>query len=138
MGQCPWGATMNSFEAAAFYVGLNILILIALIFLVVAQRRKHKVVIGDGGHKSLILAIRAHANAVEVMPMALVGLIALAGAGNSAIIIHILGVMLTIGRGLHAYGLSNNEGTSFGRMAGMLLSLLALIGAAVTCVLAAF
>jgi uncharacterized protein len=129
---------MNSFEAAAFYVGLNILILIALIFLVVAQRRKHKVVIGDGGHKSLMLAIRAHANAVEVMPMALVGLIALAGAGSSAIIIHILGVMLTLGRGLHAYGLSNNEGTSFGRMAGMLLSLLALIGAAVTCVLAAF
>jgi uncharacterized protein len=129
---------MNSFEAAAFYVGLNILILIALIFLVVAQRRKHKVVIGDGGHKSLILAIRAHANAVEVMPMALVGLIALAGAGSSAIIIHILGVMLTIGRGLHAYGLSNNEGTSFGRMAGMMLSLLALIGAAVACVLAAF
>jgi uncharacterized protein len=129
---------MNSFEAAAFYVGLNILILIALIFLVVAQRRKHKVVIGDGGHKSLILAIRAHANAVEVMPMALVGLIALAGAGSSAIIIHILGVMLTLGRGHHAYGLSNNEGTSFGRMAGMLLSLLALIGAGVGCVLAAF
>jgi uncharacterized protein len=129
---------MNSYETAALYVGLNILILIALIFLVVAQRRKHKVVIGDGGHKSLILAIRAHANAVEVMPMALLGLIALAGAGSSAIIIHILGVMLTIGRGLHAYGLSNNEGTSFGRMAGMMLSLLALIGAAVTCVLAAF
>jgi uncharacterized protein len=129
---------MNSYETAALYVGLNILILIALIFLVVAQRRKHKVAIGDGGHKSLLLAIRAHANAVEVMPMALVGLIALAGAGSSAIIIHVLGVMLTLGRGLHAYGLSNDEGTSFGRMAGMLLSLLALIGAGVSCILAAF
>jgi uncharacterized protein len=129
---------MNSYETAALYVGLNILILIALIFLVVAQRRKHKVAIGDGGHKSLLLAIRAHANAVEVMPMALVGLIALAGAGSSAIIIHVLGVMLTLGRSLHAYGLSNDEGTSFGRMAGMLLSLLALIGAGVSCILAAF
>jgi uncharacterized protein len=129
---------MNNYEAAALYVGLNIFVLIALTFLVIAQRRKHKVAIGDGGHKSLMLAIRAHANAVEVMPMALVGLIALAGAGTSAIIIHILGVMLTLGRCLHGYGLSNDEGTSFGRMAGMLLSLLALIGAGLTCVLAAF
>lgn len=129
---------MNSYETAALYVGLNIFVLIALIFMVIVQRRKHKVVIGDGGQKSLMLAIRAHANAVEVMPMALVGIVALAGAGTSAIVIHVLGIMLTVGRGLHAYGLSNNEGTSFGRMAGMMLSLLALIGTGATCVLAAF
>jgi uncharacterized protein len=129
---------MNSYETAALYVGLNIFVLIALIFMVIVQRRKHKVVIGDGGQKSLMLAIRAHANAVEVMPMALVGIVALAGAGASAIVIHVLGILLTVGRGLHAYGLSNNEGTSFGRMAGMMLSLLALIGTGVTCVLAAF
>jgi uncharacterized protein len=102
------------------------------------QRRGHKVAMGDGGHKSLILAIRAHANAVEVMPMALLALIALASAGASAVVIHVIGVMLTIGRTLHAYGLSTNEGTSFGRMAGMGLSLLALIVGGIACVLAAF
>jgi uncharacterized protein len=129
---------MNSYEAAALYVGLNIFVLIGLILLVVKQRRAHKVVIGDGGHPSLMRAIRAHANAVEVMPMALLGLIALANAGVSVWVIHVIGIMLTLGRILHGYGLSNNEGTSFGRMAGMLLSLLALIGAGITCVLSAF
>lgn len=129
---------MNAYEAVALYVGLNILILMVLIYLVIAQRRKHKVALGDGGQTSLIRAIRAHANAVEVMPMALVGLLALAGAGASAITIHILGIMLTLGRALHGYGLYNNEGTSFGRMAGMLLSLLALVGVGIACLLSAF
>jgi uncharacterized protein len=129
---------MTRLEAAALYVGLNILVLIALTFLVIRQRRKHKCAIGDGGHKSLMLAIRAHANAVEVMPMALIGLVALASVGASAWVIHLLGSALTVGRILHAYGLSNSEGTSFGRMAGMLVSISALLGTGIACVLEAF
>lgn len=129
---------MSATQAATLYVGLNILILLALIVSVIVQRRKHKCVIGDGGHKSLMLAIRAHANAVEVMPMTLIGLVCLANVGASPTPIHILGAALTLGRALHAYGLSNHEGTSFGRMIGMMLSLLALIGAAIMCLLAIF
>jgi uncharacterized protein len=72
------------------------------------------------------------------MPMALIGLAAMAGAGASTLVIHVIGIMLTLGRILHGYGLSNHEGTSFGRMAGMLLSLLALIIGGVVCVLSAF
>lgn len=129
---------MSAIQAATLYVGLNITILFVLIVLVIRQRRLHKCVIGDGGHKSLILAIRAHANAVEVMPMALIGLVALASTGVIPLGIHVLGAALTLGRGLHAYGLSNNEGPSFGRMAGMALSLLSLIGIAIACSGAAF
>jgi uncharacterized protein len=129
---------MGATQAAAMYVGLNIIILLILIFMVIRQRRRHKVAIGDGGSASLLRAIRAHANAVEVIPMVLIGLVALASTGASAVIIHVLGAMLTLGRCLHGYGLSNSEGTSFGRMAGMALSLLALIGTAVMCLAAAF
>jgi uncharacterized protein len=129
---------MGATQAAAMYVGLNIIILLVLIFMVIRQRRRHKVAIGDGGSASLLRAIRAHANAVEVIPMVLIGLVALASTGASAVIIHVLGAMLTLGRCLHGYGLSNSEGTSFGRMAGMALSLLALIGTAVMCLAAAF
>jgi uncharacterized protein len=129
---------MTALEAAALYVGLNILVLIALIFLVIRQRRKHKCAIGDGGHKPLMLAVRAHANAIEVMPMALIGLVALASLGSSTWVIHVLGGALTVGRVLHAYGLSNSEGTSFGRMAGMLVSITALLGTGIACILAAF
>ena len=131
------GEAMSATQAATFYVGLNIAILIGLIVQVILQRRKHKCVIGDGGHPTLLLAIRAHANAVEVMPLALVGLVALASVGASAVSVHALGVALTLGRVLHAYGLSNSSGTSFGRMVGMLLSLLALAGTGIMCLLAA-
>ena len=129
---------MNALETATLYVGLNILILLVLIVLVISQRQKYKCAIGDGGHKSLMLAIRAHANAVEVMPIALIGLLALANIGAPTLTIHVLGAALTLGRALHAFGLSNSGGTSFGRMAGMLLSLFALIGTAIMCLLAAF
>jgi uncharacterized protein len=129
---------MSAIHAATLYVGLNILIAIALIIGVIIQRRKHKVVLGDGDHPPLKRAIRAHANAVEVMPIALIGLVALANIGTSPLVIHLLGGALTIGRALHGYGLSNSEGTSFGRMAGMALSLVALLGTAIMCLIAAF
>jgi uncharacterized protein len=129
---------MNAQEAAALYVGLNLFIILVLVFLVIRQRRIHKVVIGDGGHKSLVLAIRAHANAVEIIPLGLIGLVALAGLGSALWIIHVLGIMLTTGRILHAYGLSNSEGTSFGRIAGMMLSLTSLLLMGIACVLGAF
>jgi uncharacterized protein len=129
---------MDAQEAAALYVGLNLFIILALVFLVIRQRRIHKCVIGDGGHKSLILAIRAHANAVEIIPLGLIGFVALAGLGSSPWIIHVLGIMLTTGRILHGYGLSNSEGTSSGRMAGMMLSLTSLLLLGVACVLGAF
>jgi uncharacterized protein len=129
---------MSAIQAATLYVGLNIIILVILIVMVIRLRRHHKCVLGDGGYPSLTRAIRAHANAMEIMPMALIGLLVLANTGVSALAIHVLGSALTIGRALHAYGLSNSEGTSFGRMAGMMLSLLTLIGTAITCLIAAF
>lgn len=104
--------------------------------MVIAQRRRHKCFIGDGGQQLLMLAIRAHVNAVEVMPIALIGLLALVTTGTSAMVIYISGAALPTGRTLHAYRLSYSQGTSFKRMAGMILSLTALIGTASLCLLA--
>jgi uncharacterized protein len=129
---------MSAMQAASLYIGLNIFILLALIALVIAYRLQHKVVIGDGGHPSLIRAIRAHGNATEVMPVVLIGLLGLASVGTSALIIHAIGIALTLGRALHAYGLSNDEGPSFGRMVGMLLSMGALLGTGILSLIAAF
>ena len=129
---------MSGFQAASLYIGFNILILLGLIVLVIAQRTQHKVAIGDGGHPSLIRAIRAHGNAVEVMPVVLIGLLGLASVGTSALNIHVIGVTLTLGRALHAYGLYNAEGPSFGRSVGMLLSMGALLGTGILSLIAAF
>jgi uncharacterized membrane protein YecN with MAPEG domain len=125
---------MTVSAAIALYTGLNVLIILALIWQVISHRRREKITLGDGGFPPLIRAIRAHANATEVAPVALIGLIAMAMATAPLWAIHVGGLSLTLGRALHAYGLSRDDGASFGRMVGMVLSLFALMWIAVTCI----
>ena len=101
---------------------------------VIGHRRREKITLGDGGFPPLIRAIRAHANAVEIAPIALIGLIVMAMANAPLWAIHVGGLSLTLGRALHAYGLSRDEGASFGRMVGMILSLTALLWIGVYCI----
>jgi uncharacterized membrane protein YecN with MAPEG domain len=129
---------MSAIAAACLYAGLNILLLLVLSFLVVRQRQAHKVAFGDGGVEALTRAIRVHGNATEYIPPALVGLVALALAGGSPIAVHVGGVVLTVGRLLHAQGFSGASGTSVGRFAGQLATYLALAWIAVACVITAF
>lgn len=128
---------MTASAAIALYTGLNVLLILALTWQVIGHRRREKIVLGDGGYPPLIRAIRAHANATEVAPIALIGLIAMTMAGAPLWAIHVGGVCLTLGRALHAYGLSRAEGASFGRMVGMILSLTALVWIGVTCLVVA-
>jgi uncharacterized membrane protein YecN with MAPEG domain len=128
---------MQASAAVALYVGLNSFIIFGLLWQVVGHRRREKIVLGDGGHAPLIRAIRAHGNAIEVAPIALIGLCALALVGSPSWVIHVGGVSLTLGRALHAIGLSGFEGPSFGRMVGMLLSIFAMVWIGGACVLGA-
>ena len=125
---------MTASAAIALYTGLNVLIIFALIWQVIGHRRREKITLGDGGFPPLIRAIRAHANAVEIAPIALIGLIVMAMANAPLWAIHVGGLSLTLGRALHAYGLSRDEGASFGRMVGMILSLTALLWIGVYCI----
>lgn len=116
---------MVRLEIAALYVGVNILILLALAFMVVRARQTHKIVLGDGGNEAAQRAIRAHGNASEYIPAALVGLVLLALLDPAAPLwlLHAAGLTLTIGRILHGIGL-NTGPLNIGRMAGMLLTIL--------------
>jgi len=117
---------MVRLEIAALYAGVNILILLILAGVVIANRRHHKIALGDGGEKRMLRAVRAHANAAEYIPAALVGLTLLALMDPAAPdwLLHACGLSLTAGRIFHGIGL--NMGTlNFGRMAGMLLTLTA-------------
>jgi uncharacterized membrane protein YecN with MAPEG domain len=125
---------MTASAAVALYTGLNVLIIFALIWQVIGHRRREKITLGDGGFPPLIRAIRAHANAIEIAPIALIGLIVMAIANAPLWAIHVGGLSLTLGRALHGYGLSRNEGASFGRMVGMILSLTALLWIGVYCI----
>lgn len=114
-------------HASALWVGLHLLLLLVLSLLVVRQRQKHKVALGDGGVPELAQAIRAQGNASEYIPAALIALAVLDLAGAPSVLIHIGGLVMFVGRVLHAIGLSNSGGVSMLRNAGVVLTWLAYI-----------
>lgn len=114
-------------HAAALWAGLNIVLLLALSLLVVRQRQKHKVALGDEGVPELAQAIRAFGNATEYVPAALVGLVVLALVQAPPLAIHVAGLILFAGRVSHAIGLSSSGGTSFPRAIGMVLTWVAYV-----------
>ena len=122
-------------QIAALYAGLNALVLLTLAFLVVRQRGKTGLGIGDGPAEGpLHRAIRAHGNAVENVPVILVLLVILELSGAGVILLHGVGAGLLLGRVLHGFGLSRSGGTSIPRLVGTMLTWTVLIVAAVACV----
>lgn len=112
------------------YVALGGVLVLVLAGRVIARRREQKIGLGDGGDREMLRRIRAHANAMETLPIALLMLVTLELAGGAALALHLLGGTLLLGRTLHAVGLSRKSGVSFGRFVGMLLTLLAIAGLA--------
>lgn len=110
------------------YVALGALLLVVLTFRVIAHRREKKIGLGDGGDSLLLRRMRAHGNAVETLPIGLLMLVSLEMSGGSAALLHGLGATLIVGRALHAWGLLGSAGVSFGRFAGMILTMLSFIG----------
>ena len=107
---------------AALYAGIIGLLLLVLAARVSYLRRSLKIGIGDGGDRVMLRAIRAHGNAVEwAIPGILLLLIAELTRAP-AIIVHLCGLAIVVGRVLHAFGLSRSTGVSFGRFTGSGLS----------------
>ncbi|MBL6986064.1 MAG: MAPEG family protein [Methylobacter sp.] len=113
----------------SLYASLSALLIVRLALLVIKLRRKNRVSVGDGGIEELQLAIRAHANAVEWIPISLLLLLMLELNGAPTLLIHILGGTLLIGRILHAMGLPTKDIKK--RVLGMQITIYLLIGLAV-------
>ena len=128
---------MTSIDIFALYAGLLALMLVALIWRVIALRRRLKVVYGDGGQPELTKAMRGHANFVETASFGLIVLAALTMMNAATGMMHILGALLLIGRILHAWKFMTNDAPIWARQFGMLFTLLSLIiGAAYAILLA--
>jgi len=119
---------MNSTQAAAIYAGANIALLVVLGARVVGRRRSAQVSVGDGGDADLNLRIRTHGNASEYIPAFLVGLFMTASLGTAVMPIHALGASFTLGRLLHAAGLSATIMPA--RAIGMLLTWIPMLAVA--------
>jgi len=104
---------------SSLYIALNALIMLGLAYLVVAARQANA---KSGGKLEAPRdnRIRAHANNVEYVPMALLMMVALEFQGAEVWLLHALGVLLTVSRVLHGYGRGSADGANFGRFYGTL------------------
>lgn len=126
------------FFASSIYIGLMALLLVALSLRVIRLRYRHKVEIGDGGVPELQRAIRAHANFIEYVPVALLLILMADLVGHEKWVVHLLGIALLIGRLAHAYGFTTTPGLSPGRGIGVMLTTLVLVVGAVLAIAAFF
>lgn len=110
------------------FASLHIVLMLILAMRVVGHRRAQKIGIGDGGDTRLARKVRAHANFIEYVPVALLMLALLELSGLAAAWLWALGGTLLLARVLHAAGLSRHGGYSFGRFWGTVLTWGVLLG----------
>lgn len=127
-----------SLTITAIYASLAGLLLLVLSFRVVRSRRKLSVGLGDGGQESLLRAQRAQANFTEYVPIALILLAVAESQVLTGWLLHTAGAILVLARLLHAWGLSQSSGRSFGRYWGTLLTWVVILALSLTNISASF
>ena len=121
---------MASVQAAALQIGLLVLLMLGLKIYVGGRRGKLKIPSGDLSNPEFGRATRIQLNAVEDVPVLMVGIVALAALGMAAWYIHAAGFVLLVSRIAHAIGLAGSSGFSWGRGLGTLGTLLTYIAIA--------
>jgi uncharacterized protein len=117
---------------AAFYAGLAGLLCAVLALLVIRQRLRSRVSLGDGGDASLGRLARVFGNFAEYAALVLVLLALVEICGGARLLVHVLGIAFLIGRLAHAYGLASSPRANPARSIGAGLTLLVVIAASVT------
>ena len=122
---------MTALDVAGFWSGLLLFVLIALSVNVVVSRNRHRVLLGDGGVEPMNVAVRAFGNAAEYIPIGIGAMILMALLGAPVWVMHVVGVLLFLGRAVHPFGLSTVGRPKPARLVGMVLTYAALVTAAV-------
>lgn len=120
---------MNA-PVTALYAGLFGLLIVVLGILVTRQRMKNKVSLGGGEAPALKRAIRAHANCIEYVPIALLLMLVAEINQGAPRMLHGYGATLFAARVAHAWGLSRTDKPNPGRFIGSILTWLVIIGLA--------
>jgi uncharacterized membrane protein YecN with MAPEG domain len=117
---------------SALYIALHAALLMVLALRVMLLRSRFKVRFGDAGEKDMIKAVRAHGNAAEYIPIALLLLVACELNGGAVLLLHVCGGGLFASRLFHAWGIIKGRGRPLARFAGVtgtVLVIFVLIGA---------
>ena len=104
------------------YAALSTLLVLVLGVRVILYRRAHGIGLGDGNDEKLRRRIRAHGNAIEYIPFALLLLLLLELDQTAPLWLHIFGIVLIVARLAHAWGVSGHSGISPGRALGVVLT----------------
>ena len=110
------------------YAGLLGLLLIVLSAQVVRLRWRYDVRLGVGTEDAMQQAVRMQANFTEYVPFAVLLLVFAEIAGLPAPAVHCAGLILLVSRVLHAWGLAQSTGRSFGRFYGTAGTWLVILG----------
>lgn len=113
-----------------FYAALLALLFVALSIRVIKTRRRERVAIGDGDNPRLRRIIGVHNNFAQYVPLTLLLLAFVELAAAPLLLVHILCLMLLIGRCIHAYGVSQASENFRFRALGMRLTFAAIVLAA--------
>ncbi|EGG99116.1 glutathione S-transfersae-related protein [gamma proteobacterium IMCC2047] len=111
-----------------FYASLVTLLLVWLSINIIKSRQRFKITLGDGNNPRLKLAISAHANAAQYIPIALLLMLLLELNQAHSLLLHLFGLCLLAGRLIHARGILAEHIPT--RVRGMQLTFFVLIGAA--------
>jgi uncharacterized membrane protein YecN with MAPEG domain len=116
----------------AFYAALTGLLCVVLSILVIRERMRTRISIGDGGDSKLTRLTRVFGNFAEYAALALVLFALVEICGGSRWLVHALGAAFVIGRLAHAFGLAGTLAVNPGRSIGVVLTNLSLLVASVT------
>ncbi|MFQ2605499.1 MAPEG family protein [Aeromonas caviae] len=108
------------------YAGLLGLLFLLLSFWVVKRRAQFRVMIGEGEAPEMLAAIRAHGNFAEYVPLTLLLMALCELAGGGSLWLHLGGVLLLVGRILHAIGIQIPRAPNMPRLFGTLFFWLSL------------
>ena len=111
------------------YVAVLGLFFVPITLRVGLYRVNNKIDIGDGGDKHLLRIMRAQANFIETVPLAVIMLVLMEVAGAPPVWLHSVGGLLVGGRLVHYIGLSG-MGPFIGRPIGIFATLISYLVAA--------
>jgi hypothetical protein len=119
----------DSNVTSAIYASLSAFLVVWLSLNVIKVRRTKQVSVGDGGDDELKTAMAAQSNALEYLPISLLLLFALEYNGAFLVLVHTLGIVLLVGRVIHARAMLANNLQR--RVIGMQITIWVIIGLAI-------